>query len=552
MSKVKFIQWGTDANPKPYKDRWHVDEQGSITESSVFTKVKEDYKGGIIFVTYFDAKDKITQEIWANGVQYSVGGGGGNIIYGDTPVDADGKAGDVTGDEGYIYIYKSDTTQTAYYWNDGQWKPFNIDAENIYFPNGFERTAAFGIKAATADKAVVNDLKPKTDDGKVYNLKEALEYYLVEENWTAAEKVPSSWPTPIFQVRDGGASLNVSKSGYVLLNSEVKLNSATFNPAISAFAGTAANTTYITESGSYTFGPSKLVFKKGYYTYDSEKKKYNYVDNNELSGNTQTVTATVNISTGTPAYKVTDNKYGNTNYALTKASQGDEYVLSQAQSLDSSVYGTHTISLSGTYDPTRSATYTTGPNNTTITQVTIPSINTVYVASNKGNLTGEDRSEPLGAAYSSTTLDLPSKASYTKSTASKTYTVYMPLYNNFETNGGLNFVDSSRSEGDSSNASKYTGAATYTFRVSKGSNVTNPTANPIAVRFPSTATVSKVTATIGAVTSTLKEGAAQNYKVNQNVTTYKDGQEKNVSYNEVVFHGVAYSNGKVTINITLT
>jgi hypothetical protein len=73
--------------------------------------VKEDYKGGIIFVTYLDAKDKITQEIWANGVQYSVGGGGGgNIIYGDTKVDADGTAGDVIGDEGYIYVYTGENT----------------------------------------------------------------------------------------------------------------------------------------------------------------------------------------------------------------------------------------------------------------------------------------------------------------------------------------------------------------------------------------------------------------------------------------------------------
>lgn len=241
MSKVKFIQWGTDAKPKQYEDRWNVDENGNITESSVFAKVKEDYKGGIIFVTYLDAKDKITQEIWANGVQYSVGGGGGgNVIYGTTAVGSDGTAGDITGDEGYIYIYQSDTAQTAYYWNNGKWKPFNVDAENIYFPNGFERTEAWGYFTASADGTLKNETKP-TEGELPKNLVQVFEHYLVKPIFPTGVKVQANVPNATFTAAYTAASpisisavyknTNLATNKHVLVNSEISLSSA-FNSAI--------------------------------------------------------------------------------------------------------------------------------------------------------------------------------------------------------------------------------------------------------------------------------------------------------------------------------
>lgn len=77
MSKVKFIQWGTDLAPKKFTDRWTVDEQNKPTgPSTSFSQLLSAYAGGVIFVTYTDATGKdLVQEIWANGVQYSVGGG---------------------------------------------------------------------------------------------------------------------------------------------------------------------------------------------------------------------------------------------------------------------------------------------------------------------------------------------------------------------------------------------------------------------------------------------------------------------------------------------
>lgn len=129
MSKVKFIQWGTPTKPKTI-EQYNDD----------FRSVREQYPGGVIFVTYYtdENKTKTKQEIWANGVQYSVGGGGGDIIYGNNPVNAQGVISDgTTGSEGSIYVYTRENTQTAYYWvttdNGGRWEPFNVDAENVWF-----------------------------------------------------------------------------------------------------------------------------------------------------------------------------------------------------------------------------------------------------------------------------------------------------------------------------------------------------------------------------------------------------------------------------------
>lgn len=155
MSKVRFIQL-TVNDGENY--------QTKIDQALI------DYPGAIIFVT---DNGKGKQEIWANGLKYEVGGGGGNVIYGDVAVNADGYVvlkedaqGNPTefqsGEEGSIYVYKGLTSQTAYFWStvEKKWKPFNVDAENIYFPNGFERTEAWGYFTASADGTLKNETKP--------------------------------------------------------------------------------------------------------------------------------------------------------------------------------------------------------------------------------------------------------------------------------------------------------------------------------------------------------------------------------------------------------
>lgn len=116
MSKVKFIQI-TATTVANYQTK--------------INKALEDFPGAIIFVAN-NGEGK--QEIWANGLKYEVGGGGGNVIYGDKPVNAQGVISDgTTGSEGSIYVYKSENSQTAYYWDGTKWEPFNVDAENVWF-----------------------------------------------------------------------------------------------------------------------------------------------------------------------------------------------------------------------------------------------------------------------------------------------------------------------------------------------------------------------------------------------------------------------------------
>lgn len=203
MSKVQFIQWGTDVTPKKFTDRWSVDKQGKPTgPSTSFSELLSAYAGGVIFVTYKDAKNKdLVQEIWANGVQYSVGAGGaGNIIYGSVPpnstgiVTIDGET--VTGDEGYIYIYKTVDSQTAYYWLGTKWVPFEVDAENVWFHEDITMAGEYVqvgnlTKGTTAGRAsVVNQLglgSGVTD----FTLKTLMEKILCKSIQSGAE-----WQTP--------------------------------------------------------------------------------------------------------------------------------------------------------------------------------------------------------------------------------------------------------------------------------------------------------------------------------------------------------------------
>ena len=165
MSKVKFIQ--LSATSKSQYDK-------KISDA------KLSYPGAIIFVTYTDDTDnnKQKQEIWANGTKYEVGGGAGNVIYGDVPVNANGVAEGYTGSEGAIYVYTGKNTQTAYYWSNNKWNPFNVDAENVWFPNGFKRTEAWGVVPATGGP-VKNDIKPGVEESPK-NLIQVFEHYLVQ------------------------------------------------------------------------------------------------------------------------------------------------------------------------------------------------------------------------------------------------------------------------------------------------------------------------------------------------------------------------------------
>lgn len=150
MSKVKFIQI-TATTVEDYNKK--------------ILKALTDYPGAIIFVAN-NGEGK--QEIWANGLKYEVGGGGGNVIYGDKPVNAQGIISDgTTGGDGSIYVYKSENSQTAYYWDGNKWEPFNVDAENVWFHDDITMAGSYTTignlsKGSTTGTKSVKTLLGKT------------------------------------------------------------------------------------------------------------------------------------------------------------------------------------------------------------------------------------------------------------------------------------------------------------------------------------------------------------------------------------------------------
>lgn len=293
MSKVKFIQWGTDIVPKKFTDRWEVDEQNKPTgPSTSFSQLLSAYAGGVIFVTYTDANDKdLVQEIWANGVQYSVGGGGssnGNIIYGTTVVDADGKAGTITGYEGYIYVCTQDKVQTAYYWKEGKWVPFNVEAENVWFHEDITLAGEY-TRVGNFTKEQSGTAQLKTLLGKVgqsFNLQELMEGLLSKVVASGAKFSTSlsanQGAVGSLTIKNGETTVNnndsfevgtqLSVSAQLATNSSVKqllsANTATYGYKTSE-TGTAIKSDYRQEKTPTTSGSDGYTLKKGEDPYSS-------------------------------------------------------------------------------------------------------------------------------------------------------------------------------------------------------------------------------------------------------------------------------------------
>lgn len=302
MSKVKFIQ--LSAISKADYDKKLADAQSS-------------YPGAIIFVTYTDDtnNNKQKQEIWANGKKYEVGGGAGNVIYGDEPVNAngqvvlekDGSGNPVsvqTGEEGSIYVYKGVTSQTAYYWSaEGKWEPFNVDAENVWFPNGFRRTEAWGVIGATGG-TVKNDIKPGVGESPK-NLIQVFEHYLVKPAFPSNVQVTCANPSPTFTAKYMNStpvtisatkgSTNLSNNDYVLVGTSISLD-AIYNYAMSVDAHTT----------SLTFGPMTISgMEYGYTASDSRNNEIKSEDT-IITGTPVTITSTLgSLQVGTATFDIT-------------------------------------------------------------------------------------------------------------------------------------------------------------------------------------------------------------------------------------------------------
>ena len=436
MSKVKFIQWGTPEKPKTYQE---------YTES--FEDVKSQYPGGVIFVTYTDDNDKQKQEIWANGVQYSVGGGGGNVIYGDTKVNADGTAGEVTGEEGYIYVYTGENTQTAYYWKDNKWNPFNVNAENIWFPNGVQRTEPWGA-------ASIANANPKSECiGS--NLKQLLENYLVKETWPSSVKTNNqNSTTPTWSVETGGVTLTVTKdgqafaSGYPLLYGSTLQVTGSYTPQLSLIASGFTTESDGSKSKCFNLGPSQITgLTNGYQFMQNGSLIGDLKTGNTASGETlyYKVVIDSNQTDGGdkyPTFTLTQNMGGSASWQMyTTTGANHTSTLNPNQTFDcefkdqnniKDMLGNRTITATGTNSNTWQCAFHKGVNNggtisytdtaTTDNSISVPGL-TVAIASNKYNV---DTSHTK--THSGFTVSLEKVKSDSTDTATCTAVVYLPIY----------------------------------------------------------------------------------------------------------------------------
>lgn len=518
MSQVKFIQLGTVSEPKK-----NYEVNGSNEYSTLLNQAIQDHPGAVIFTTFIkSATGKPKNEIYANGQLYSAGGSGSGAVYYGTDQVVNGKISNWNdshpGEEperGSIYIYtpNSETTgedianRTAYYFkctegqeSQGKWIAFtgNVNAENVWFPNGVNRTEAWGCKEPTTNK----ELKTECEHN---NLKQLLEYYLVQEIYPNPSTSYSS--TPTISCTDGDISFGSDPATLDLLVGSSKTVTVTYTKP----------TNYsITNS---TFIPNTTISGM---TYGSSPDLDGPLDTGAISrtkdGDTYTGTlhypavgqATIGIGYG-------DNSGQYTSKDTTKAYNESE-----------TVSYTYTVPTS-TLCSNRSVTFTAKGNCVDTTKLyyswspagtgNYPSVGPIYYASNKKTLSSE-----YTITSASKQFTLPTTKTITRTTKNLTYSVYQPIYY---------FVDDTMKYNN-----KY-----YGNRVTLTGTVSVPLPGQLSrVYFliPSTSTI----VSLAVAGSTLSQNSQ--YKIVEGTVTYNG-----LVYNKVVFTDSAAATQDASFTLTI-
>lgn len=463
MSKVKFIQLSAE-NKSKYDEK--------------LTEAKSSYPGAIIFVTYTDDTDnnKQKQEIWANGTKYEVGGGGGNVVYGTDMIDADGrtyiwevdaKTGEpkkdkdgnkipvythITGSEGSIYVYTGENTQTAYYWlsvnNIEKWEPFNVDAENVWFPKGVQRTEIWGSATEKHDNP--------TAECEGFNLKQLLENYLVKEAWVTPSLANGNTSTPDWGVGKNRVTLTVTNSngqafstGSALLYGGKLTVSGSYDPLLTITQS--ANFTSLddgTKSREFTLGPSQIKnLRDGYQLMEDGEYVGEFVkDKDTATGETlyYKVVLDKTYTTGSsyPTFRITRNIGGTTvqeHYNATGTNHTNTLRCNEFQcefsdsSNIKSMLGTRAITAQGTNSSSWGCSFYKGTKNengnitydsneVTDNSILIPGL-TVAIGSNKYQV-----SEDHTKTHDGTTVQLSKSRSDLSDEKVCDVNVYLPVY----------------------------------------------------------------------------------------------------------------------------
>lgn len=459
MAEVKFIQIG--ANQELIWDDSVTPAASSY--NAVRNEAIHNYPGSVIFGQYKKSAGatKVYYELWANGKEYKIGGGEDLTLFSgsDDPwtyftTGHDGAS--ETPAVGTYYIKIVGSARTAYiltndsYTLESSWAALsgNVNAENVFFPNGFERTEAWGTAASST--------LPVTDTDIVgHNLKDVFEYYLVKETWPSVGTATDNSTAPSFTAQDAGTTLvvkytdtdgdDISNGDNVLYNSVVYIKN-TYKPTLTATA---------TPSETLVFGPNKIIdmYSKGWSTTVSGGT---ITASDTRSGSTISATRGI-VTTNNSGTNKTAIKINSTQVGEVSESGGNNVAIEHTINNETTL-GTKTISVVNTNGNSITTTYTSG--GSSVTSVSIPAIGDTYYLSNKGN-----RQSDKKISKAAVTVNLPTTASKTVSSTELSYKVYLPVY---------------VSKTGTQSEKKYYGSAMFVYNSSNG--------DTLGVQFPGDAT----------------------------------------------------------------
>lgn len=445
---VKFYRLGSSSNDSSVS---YEQYQSYITgDASV---------GGIVFARVYDPeKNKTTQFIWANGIEYNLGAGSSNakidVSTADPSVYFEGK----TPSHGDYYVkeeYVSDNVnvepkRTAYIFDStldnyaGDWVALdgNVNATNVYFPEGFLRTKAWGTQG---DRTEI-----KSDDIQGKNLKEVLEFYLVEELWPSVSATTGTASATTYAIsinKPGSIASYMNKSATLaFVDTVYTFNGMSIDSSASHNGPASINGTKSTISGmangstidlNIDVNPNLKSVERGPLTATAE-----YTTN----FNDASITAVLDVSGFTGIDAVTKN---------VGVEQGDTLVFSSDSG--TIVEGNNTITLSWVTDASVSRTLTpVGDDN-------IPAM-TYYYASNKGNVNNAHAAQTNAVEWSNV-------ANATKPTYTTTSFTVKGVYGIF-TNGVKNTKSSAGGIGESNANFKWSDNNTYHDQESTSANYT--------------------------------------------------------------------------------
>lgn len=298
--------------------------------------------------------------------------------------------------------YKVDSHKTAFIYDGEKWMALdgNVSADNVYFQDGIQRTAQWGVKDATKDGAIARE-------GINYNLKEYLEYMLLEEIYPPCSVSQGECPTPAAYTLSIGRPSDLSTYFYEV-NSIDDLASATKNASTTTFTEVGkkygfkmepiTQTITYNDNIEYINGTASKITGMTYGSADAlDGEKHISITSKEsnkpvcyftYSDNFSNEEASQNIASATLNFQRTKGFTGMQNSAETieglNQTNATISISSDIVSLGTIIEGTNSASL--VHSCTAYASRSIDADRTT----NLSKIDTTYIISNKGNVSKDN------------------------------------------------------------------------------------------------------------------------------------------------------------------